>query len=77
MKYLNERKINQLINKIEKSTIYGEILSCKLNGDDILALHEALMGLQQLVKYGFIKFDDEGFLTQEGLIKITNSKNRS
>lgn len=62
MNYLNEEKICQLINKAEKSMFSGEILSCKLDGSDILALHEALMVLQYLVKQGFIKFDDEGFV---------------
>lgn len=62
MNYLNEEKICQLINKVEKSMFSGEILSCKLDGSDILALHEALMVLQYLIKQGFIKFDDEGFV---------------
>lgn len=62
MNYLSEKKICQLINKVEKSMFSDEILSCKLDGADILALHEALMVLQYLVKQGFIKFDDEGFV---------------
>jgi hypothetical protein len=59
--YLNEEKIYKLINKIEKSVFYGDILSCKLEGSDVFALHEALMTLQQLVKLGIIGFNDEGF----------------
>lgn len=70
MNYLNKEKLDRLINKIEKSMFYGEILSCKLDSIDILALHEALMVLQQLVKIGIIEFDDEGFV-----IKNTDSKN--
>ena len=46
--YLNEEKIYKLINKIEKAVFYSDILSCKLEGSDVFALHEALMTLQQL-----------------------------
>lgn len=61
MNYLNEEKIYHLIQKTERSIFFGEILSCKLDGTDILALHEALMILQHLVRHGFVKFNDEGF----------------
>lgn len=72
MKHLNEEKIYRLINKIEKSMFYGDIFSCKVDTTDIFALHEALMLLQQLVKQGFIEFDDEGFV-----IINANGKNRT
>ena len=67
--YLNEEKIYKLINKIEKSVFYGDILSCKLEGRDVYAIHEALMTLQQLVKLGIIGFDDEGFVVKNIDIK--------
>lgn len=69
MNYLNKEKLDRLINKIEKSMFYGEILSCKLDSIDILALHEALMILQQLVKIGIIEFDDEGFVIKTQTVK--------
>lgn len=62
--YLNEKEIYQLINKVEKSIFNDEILSCRLDGRDVYAIHEALMTLQQLVKLGIIGFDDEGFVVQ-------------
>ena len=68
--YLNEERIYKLINKIEKSVFYGDILSCKLEGRDVFALHEALMTLQQLVKLGIIGFDDEGFVLKNVNIKM-------
>ena len=70
--YLNEEIIYKLIDKIEKSVFYGDILSCKLDGRDVFALHEALMILQQLVRLGIIGFDDEGFV-----IKTSGVKNES
>lgn len=63
--YLNEKEIYQLINKVEKSIFNGEILSCRLDGRDVYAIHEALMTLQQLVKLGIIGFDDEGFVIKK------------
>ena len=33
--YLNEERIYKLINKIEKSVFYGDILSCKFEGRDV------------------------------------------
>ena len=68
--YLNEERIYKLINKIEKSVFYGDILSCKFEGRDVFALHEALMTLQQLVKLGIIGFDDEGFVLKNVNIKM-------
>lgn len=70
--YLNEEKIYKLINKIEKAVFYSDILSCKLEGSDVFALHEALMTLQQLVKLGIIGFDEEGLV-----IKTKGIKNES
>lgn len=72
--YINEKRIYQLINKVEKSIFNGEILSCKLDGRDVYAIHEALMILQQLVKLGIIGFDDEGFVLKNVNIK-TELKN--
>ena len=39
--YLNEERIYQLVDKVEKSIFNGEILSCKLDGRDVYAMHEA------------------------------------
>lgn len=72
MNYLNEEKLYRLISKVEDSMFYGGILPSKLKGDEILALHDALMLLQQLVKLGIIKFDDEGIV-----IKSQEDKNRT
>ena len=58
MNYLNEEKLHRLIGKVEKSIPYGGILPMP---SDTFALHEALMILQQLVRRGIIKFDNEGF----------------
>ena len=63
--YLNEEILYKLINKVETSIFNGEILSCKLEGRDVFALHEALMTLQQLVRLGIIGFDDEGFVIKK------------
>lgn len=62
MKHLNEEQLYRLINKVEKSMFYSGILSSKLAGNEIFALHEALITLQQLVKLGIIEFDDKGFV---------------
>lgn len=74
--YLNEEIIYKLIDKIEKSVFYGEILSCKLEGRDVFAIHEALMTLQQLVRLGFIGFDDEGFVIKKSGVEecLKNTK---
>ena len=68
--YLNKERIYQLIAKVEKSIFNGEILSCKLEGRDVYAIHEALMILQQLVRLGIIAFDDEGFVLKNVNIKM-------
>lgn len=62
MNYLNEEKLYRLIDKVEKSIFYGGVFSRKLDGDDIFALHDALMVLQHLVKLDVIEFDDEGLV---------------
>lgn len=72
--YLNEEIIYKLIDKIEKSVFYGDILSCKLDGRDVFALHEALMTLQQLVRLGIIGFDDEGFVIKASGVKASGVK---
>lgn len=79
MKYLNEDRLYQLINKVETSIFNGEILSCKLEGRDVFALHEALMTLQQLVRLGIIGFDDEGFVIKKSGIEecLKNTKKNS
>lgn len=69
MNYLNKKKIYELNNKIEKSIFKGEILSCKLDVTDIIALHEALMILQQLVRLKIIGFDEEGLVIKTKGIK--------
>lgn len=69
MKYLNEEELYRLINKVEKSMFYSGILSSKLASNEIFALHEALMILQQLVKQGIIEFDDEGFVIKTHTVK--------
>lgn len=66
MKYLNDEKLYRLVSKIENLMFYGDISSRKFDGNDICALHEALMVLQQLVKLGIIGFDDEGFVIKNG-----------
>lgn len=71
--YINEKRIYQLINKVEKSIFNGEILSCKLEGRDVYAIHEALMTLQQLVKLGIIGFDDEGLVVR---LVVQNADNK-
>lgn len=63
--YLNEERIYRLIDKVETSIFNGAILSCKLEGRDVFAVHEALMTLQQLVRLGIIGFDDEGFVIKK------------
>lgn len=63
--YLNEERLYELIDKIEKSVFYGESLSCRLEGRDVFAIHEALMTLQQLVRLRIIGFDDEGFVIKK------------
>lgn len=68
--YLNEERIYQLVDKVEKSIFNGEILSCKLEGRDVYAIHEALMILKQLVRLGIIEFDDEGFVLRNVNIKM-------
>ena len=68
MNYLNKKKIYELNNKIEKSIFKGEILH-KLDVTDILALHEALMILQQLVRLRIIGFDEEGLVIKTKGIK--------
>lgn len=70
MNYLDEEKLYRLISKVEGSMFYGGILPSKLKGDEILALHDALMLLQQLVKLGIIKFDEDGVV-----IKAQEDKN--
>ena len=67
--YLNEERIYQLVDKVEKSIFNGEILSCKLDVTDIIALHEALMILQQLVRLKIIGFDEEGLVIKTKGIK--------
>jgi hypothetical protein len=64
MKYLDEDKIYKLNSKIEYALFKGE--SLKYNQEDIFALHEALMLLQQLVRLGIISFDEEGFVVKPG-----------
>ena len=58
MKHINEEKLDRLISIVQKSMAYDGILPIL---DDTLALHEALMILQFLVKHGLLKFTDEGF----------------
>ena len=65
MKYLNEDRLYQLIDKVEKSPFDGKRFSCKFEDMDVGALHEALMTLQQLVRLGIIGFDDEGFVIKK------------
>ena len=72
--YLNEKRIYQLIDKVEKSIFNGEILSCRLDGRDVYAVHEALMTLQQLVKLGIIGFDDEGLVVRLAVRNMNNKK---
>lgn len=74
--YLNEEIIYKLIDKIEKTVFYGEILSCKLEGRDVFAIHKALMTLQQLVRLGIIGFDDEGFVIKKSGVEecLKNTK---
>ena len=62
MTYLNDEKINQLINKTERAIFLGKILSCELEGNDIFVLHEALKILQHLMNLGIIEFDEEGLV---------------
>ena len=64
MKYLNEEKLDRLISIVQKSMAYDGILPIL---DDTLALHEALMILQFLVKRGFIKFEGDGFVFDQRL----------
>ena len=75
--YLNEKKIYQLIDKVEKSIFNGEILSCRLDGRDVYAMHEALMILQQLVRLGVIGFDNEGFVLKNVNIKTEQNNERN
>lgn len=56
--HINEEKLDRLISIVQKSMAYDGILPIL---DDTLALHEALMILQFLVKRGFIKFEGDGF----------------
>lgn len=63
--YLNEESLYKLISKVEASVFTGASLSCRLEGRDILAIQEALMTLQQLVRLGIIGFDDEGFVVKK------------
>lgn len=74
--YLNEEILYKLINKVETSIFNGEILSCKIEGRDVFALHEALMTLQQLVRLGIIGFDDEGFVIKKAGVEecLKNTK---
>lgn len=67
MNYLNEKKIYELNSKIDKSIFNGEFP--KYNLEDIFALHEALMTLQQLVKLDIIGFDEEGLVIKTKGIK--------
>jgi hypothetical protein len=67
MIYLNEEKIYMLNRKIENAIFNGEFP--KYNLEDVFALHEALMVLQQLVKLGIIEFDEEGLVIKNGNIK--------
>lgn len=64
MKYLNEEKLDRLISIVQKSMAYDGILPIL---DDTLALNEALMILQFLVKRGFIKFEGDGFVFDQRL----------
>lgn len=68
--YLNEEIIYKLIDKVETSIFNSEILSCKLEGRDVFAIHEALMTLKQLVRLGIIGFDDEGFVIKKTQIEL-------
>lgn len=72
--YLNEDRLYKLIDKIEKSVFYGEILSCKLEGRGVFAIHEALMTLLQLVNLGIIGFDDEGFVIKTSGLKDSGAE---
>ena len=64
-KILNEKRINQLINKIDKSLFgngfgNGGILSCTFKGhDDIVAIRGVLITFQTLVRYGIVEFVDD------------------
>lgn len=64
--FLNEEILYKLINKVETSIFNDEILSYKLEGSDVFALHEALITLRQLVRLGIIGFDDKGFVIKKG-----------
>lgn len=69
MTYLNDEKIYKLINKTERAIFLGTNLSRELKENDIFAIHEALMSLQQLVKLGIIGFDEEGLVIKTKGIK--------
>lgn len=64
MIHINEEKLDRLISIVQKSMAYDGILPIL---DDTLALHEALMILQFLVKRGFIKFEGDGFVLDQRL----------
>ncbi len=64
--HINEEKLDRLISIVQKSMAYDGILPIL---DDTLALHEALMILQFLVKRGFIKFEGDGFCFGSAAIK--------
>ena len=74
--YLNEERIYQLVDKVEKSIFNGEILSCKLEGRDVYSIHEALMILKELVRLGIIEFDDEGFVLRNVNINMELNNER-
>ena len=62
---INEKKICQLIDKVKKSLFANRpmlSLSCKFDGhDDVVAIYEALLMARDLVQYGIVEFDDEGY----------------
>ena len=60
---LNEKRIYQLIDKIDKSLfVNGPILPCTFEDhDDIVAIRAVLITFQTLARYGIVEFTDDGF----------------